>query len=195
VAQARAAEAAVPLATALSDPPTAELRSVSVAGEYRHDLAFAMGTAGIDGEVGARLVTPMALPDGELLLVERGWLPAALLPPHTPRAIQPQAIVPVAGRLKDQRGVRQGLFTPDNRPAERRWYWYDLPNLTKILGAPVVPFVLILQTRDTGAELPRPLPASLDLPNNHLGYAVTWYGLAAALVAVYVAYGLRRTGG
>jgi surfeit locus 1 family protein len=193
--EARAAQSPVPLATALSDPLTADLRSVTVAGEYRHDLAFAMGAVGAGGEIGARLVTPMALANGELLLVERGWLPERLLPPLTPPTIQPQGVLPVAGRLRDQREARQGPFTPDNLPAERRWYWYDVPTLRRFLGAPIVPFVLVLEESDTGADLPRPLPARLALPNNHLGYAVTWYGLAAALAAVYVAYGLHRNEG
>jgi surfeit locus 1 family protein len=33
---------------------------------------------------------------------------------------------------------------------------------------------------------------AVNLPNNHLGYAITWYGLAAALVAIYALYGLKR---
>ena len=32
----------------------------------------------------------------------------------------------------------------------------------------------------------------IDIPNNHLGYALTWYGLAAALAGVFVAYASSR---
>ena len=39
---------------------------------------------------------------------------------------------------------------------------------------------------------PRPAPLPLDIPNNHLGYAITWFGLAAALAGVYLAMLLRK---
>jgi surfeit locus 1 family protein len=32
----------------------------------------------------------------------------------------------------------------------------------------------------------------LELPNRHLEYALTWYGLAAALVAVFAAFAVTR---
>jgi surfeit locus 1 family protein len=31
-----------------------------------------------------------------------------------------------------------------------------------------------------------------DLPNNHLQYAITWYALAVALVAIYIRFAFRR---
>ncbi len=39
---------------------------------------------------------------------------------------------------------------------------------------------------------PRPAPLPLDIPNNHLGYAITWFGLAAALAGVYLAMLFRK---
>lgn len=192
-AEARASLAPVPLDALLADPGTADFRAASAVGTYRHDLAFAMGTVAQAGRVGARLVTPLALADGALLLVERGWLPAELLPPATPRDLEPTGALTLTGRVRDHGADRAGPFTPANDPQRRRWYWYDLPALEAALGAEVLPLVLTLEVSDTGAELPRPLPLPVRLPNNHLGYAVTWYGLAAALLAVYVLFGFRRS--
>ena len=41
----------------------------------------------------------------------------------------------------------------------------------------------------------KPAPIPTDIPNNHLSYAITWFGLAAALVGVYAALLWRRLQG
>ena len=190
----RGTEPAIPVEQALADPAANDFRHVAATGRYRHDLAFAMGSVAERGEVGGRLVVPLVLPDGRTLLVERGWLPERLLPPATPDSIEPAGDVALDAVARWHGEDRQGLFTPDNRPDRRRWYWYDLAGLRQALGLEPAPLGLVLSRSDTGGDLPLPLPVRADLPNNHLGYAITWYGLAVALVAVYVAFGLKRGG-
>jgi surfeit locus 1 family protein len=168
----------------------AEFRRVAVSGRYRHDLAFAKGAEAMAGELGARLVTPLLLDDGRTLLVERGWLPEPLLPPRTPRELEPAGEVALEGVLRFP--TAPGLFTPANRPEARRWYWYDSAALTSVLGVEPLPIIVTLDRSDTAGPLPRPLPVRVDLPSPHLGYAVTWFGLAAALLGVYLAFGLTR---
>jgi surfeit locus 1 family protein len=144
----------------------------------------------VAGVLGARLVTPLALAGGRHLLVERGWLPEPLLPPAVPAELEPPGEVRLEGVLR-QPG-RAGPFTPANRPEARRWYWYDDAALTVLLGAEPMPMVLALDRADLPAPLPRPLPVRVDLPSPHLGYAITWYGLAAALLGVYLVFGFTR---
>lgn len=190
----RTAEPAVPVEQALADPAANDFRHVSARGHYRHDLAFAMGMAAQRGEVGARLVTPLVLAGGQVVLVERGWLPERLLPAATPGSVEPAGEVVLDGVARWHGADAAGLFTPDNRPGQRRWYWYDLPGLRAVLDQDIAPLVLVLGRPDGPGDLPVPLPVRADLPNNHLGYAITWYGLAMALVAVYVAFGFKRGG-
>ena len=54
--------------------------------------------------------------------------------------------------------------------------------------------MLVLERSDGAGGLPRAEPVAADLPNNHLGYAITWYGLAAALLAIYVLFSFSRPG-
>jgi surfeit locus 1 family protein len=176
---------AVPLERVGAD---AEFRRVTVTGRYRHDLAFAKGAETESSELGARLVTPLTLADGRLLLVERGWLPERLLPPAE---IEPAGEVSLEGVLR--RPGSAGTFTPANQPEQRRWYWYDPAALKILLGAEPMGMVLALDRPDTALPLPRLLPTRVDLPNKHLGYAITWYGLAAALLGVYLVFGLTRS--
>jgi surfeit locus 1 family protein len=81
------------------------------------------------------------------------------------------------------------FVTPKNELAANRWYSRDVPAMAKALGvrAPA-PLILMAET-STNPEWkaldPQPLPA--EIPNRHLEYALTWFGLAAALACVYAA--------
>jgi len=90
-----------------------------------------------------------------------------------------------------------GAFTPPNDAAKNVWYWRDLPAMAAAaLGsndARLVPFVIDaeLEPRNLGGW-PRGGVTRLELPNRHLEYALTWYGLAAALVGVFAAFAVTR---
>ena len=42
------------------------------------------------------------------------------------------------------------------------------------------------------ADLPKAQPVTIDLPNDHLGYAITWYGLAVVLLVIYIMSSLSK---
>ena len=193
-AEARLALPAVDLdrLTLDGEPAALDFRRVAARGTYRHEQAFGLGTGAMDGRIGGRLITPLRLADDRLLLVEPGWVPEELLPPRVPPALQPEDQQTVTGVLRRLPEARPSLFTPDNEPARRRWFWLDRPALEAVLGAPVLPWRLVLEPAPGGPDRPRAAAVTVDFRNNHLGYAVTWYGLAAALVVVYIAFGLKR---
>ena len=89
-----------------------------------------------------------------------------------------------------------GFFTPANDPAAAPLVRLRLAGAwTDAVGTPVLPFVLVAATAEARRPaLPQPEPLSVDFPNDHLGYAITWYGLAAALVAVYIVLQLQQAG-
>lgn len=168
-----------------------DYRRVTVTGELLGDRSVALGTRGVGGKVGSILLTPLRLPDGRILMVERGWLPAALLPPDEPAVLREQRAADVEGVLRWQGEARQAPFTPDNVPAERRWFWFDRAALEDWLEAPVLPATLAVEdTSGEGGLVPQPVAVAYR--NDHLGYAITWYSLAAALVVFYVLLGLKR---
>ncbi len=69
--------------------------------------------------------------------------------------------------------------------------WRDAQGISAWLGAPdAAPVFLILEQPAVAGV--RPAPIQSDISNNHLGYIITWFGLAAALVGVYGAALLRR---
>jgi surfeit locus 1 family protein len=88
-------------------------------------------------------------------------------------------------------------FTPSPDKAKHVWYAVDLGGMVKAVGGEFGPpyYVAVPYVGKDGALTPNPFarPNAGDPlpPERHLGYAVTWWGLAAALVVIYVIYHLR----
>ena len=168
-----------------------DFRRVIVNGHYTHDSAVALGLASDNGQLGADLLVPFQLEDGRTLIVDRGYLPDLQLPPHVPEALEPLGPQRLTGVLRVGGGSGRNWFTPDNDLSGRHVYAYDWPDLEQLAGGPLVPVVLRLEQSDGAQGLPRPGPTSIDFRNAHLGYAITWYALAAGLTAVYLLFSLR----
>ena len=146
---------------------------------------------------GWRQVAACTLPAGlpyATLLVDLGFEATA-----TANAPAPQHVVlPAAGasvigvlRTPDAPAWTDRFTGPANAGGSDQWFRRDIPGMARALGggAPA-PFMLELESPAPGRGLiPSPLPT--DIPNSHLGYALTWFGLAAALVGVYAAAALR----
>jgi surfeit locus 1 family protein len=141
----------------------------------------------LGGKPGSRLVSACPIGGGSIL-VDRGFVDEsvsarpAVTPDPTP--------VTVTGVLR--KGGRPSLFTPAARGG--RWFVRDIPAMAAALEAPrPAPYMIAAETSSNPAWkalVPAPVPA--DIPNNHLGYAITWFGLAGALLAVYIAMLLGR---
>jgi surfeit locus 1 family protein len=91
---------------------------------------------------------------------------------------------------------KSNFVTPPNQPGQNLWYWRDLKAMSAALGqGKPAPAFVSLEPAPGAVDKACPLihaPPPSDLPNNHLAYAITWFGLAAALVGVYVAMLFRR---
>jgi surfeit locus 1 family protein len=141
---------------------------------------------------GYRIITACRLTGGayDAILVDRGFVSlddAGKLSQGAGRPLREQ----IVGILR--RGDPRNLFTPENQPAQNLWYWRDIPAMATALGAskPAPTFVM-LQTPAPSDFGPTPAALPTDIPNNHLGYAVTWFGLALTLAGVYLAVLWRR---
>jgi surfeit locus 1 family protein len=169
-----------------------DFRRVSATGSYVHDAAFAFGFLAEGGRPGARLVTPFQLDDGRVLLVDRGWLPEDLLPPNLPPDLQPSGRRTVEGVARWRGEARRGWMTPADAPEHGRWYGWDVSAMAAALGLPLEPLVLVVERPEGPAGLLKAEPVTIDLPNDHLGYAITWYALALVLLAVYVGFSMSN---
>jgi surfeit locus 1 family protein len=178
---ARIAEAERAPAIALPPHPS-PFEKVRIEGRLRPDLSAWYGVDVRDTNggprMGAQLVQPLERDGAPLVLVDRGWMATPGQPADTPTGA-----VTVEGYVRP--AERPGLFTPNADAATRHFYALDPAAIGAALGLPrVAPFVLVAlgPERDgfpaPAHQLPRP-------PNNHLSYAITWYGLALALVVIF----------
>jgi len=151
-------------------PPNAQIgpewdfRRVSVRGRFLHDRAQPFGPR-LDRP---QTLTPLRRADGGVLLVNRGVV-----------ADRPEGELAVDGVLRLPRAP--GAFAPEHGPDARLWLWYDLAGLERRLGFALAPAVLETE-----------IPTRVDLSDNHLQYALTWFALAAALAAIYLLSQTRR---
>jgi surfeit locus 1 family protein len=189
-AQLAAPPAALP-ATA-DDWRAFDFRKLSARGTFRHDLEQLYGTYAIGGEVGHHLLTPLVRPDGAAVLVDRGWVPADQAHPATRRQGQPAGEVTVDGIARYRADDRPGWFTPANQPEQGLWFTYDLPAIEAALGLDLLPVVVEADATPNPGGLPIGGQTQVLLPNSHLQYVITWYGLAAALLAMWLAFSVER---
>jgi surfeit locus 1 family protein len=180
------------------DPANDEYRRVKFTAVFDHAAeALVYGAASafrpdVSGP-GYWVFTPARLSDGGLVMVNRGFVPEDRKDPKSRAAGQVSGAVEVTGALRwpDARH----WFTPADDSAHNLWFSRDPQAIAaaKGLGA-VAPFFVDMEAPVPPGGLPSPGKIVVNLPNNHLQYAVTWYGLAAALAGVFVvwAFGSAR---
>ena len=135
-----------------------------------------------------RAITACAISAGPYrsILVDRGFLKGGEL--TAPAADAPTG--PIVGLL--QKPEKASLFAPVHTGRGQDWYSRDIAGMAGELSAQSpAPVMLLLERPAPAGGDPAPSAAPRTLSNNHLGYALTWYGLAAALAGVYIAF-LRR---
>jgi surfeit locus 1 family protein len=172
------------------DIPNLNYRPGRATGVFQNDHALYLNAISINGEGGYEVLTPFALDDGRVLLVNRGWMPYALKDKpesNDPEEslYRPQGSVTVSGILRLP-PVSKPWGRPANQPDKNDWYWLDLPALTQAAGVKeFMPYVLEAADAPHDGSYPIGGQTRITLPNNHFGYALTWFGLAFALLVIY----------
>lgn len=188
----RLAEPARAVPAGVDDWSALDFVRLEATGRFAHGQEQLMGVSKHDGRLGRQVLTPLLMEDGRALLVDRGWVPEDRTHPAARPDGQPEGDVTVRGIARHREDDAPALFTPDNQPGEAVWYWYDLAALRDATGLDLLPVVL----EADGAANPGGLPVGgrtrVELPNRHLQYVVTWYGLALTLIAVYIAFRIKR---
>jgi len=184
--------AAPPVKLPQTHPSSAfEYRRVALRGTYLHDRELYLGARSMRSNPGYHILTPMALTGGGVILVNRGWVPLARKDPAKRSAGQIDGEVEIVAHIRF--GRKSGWLTPDNEPAKNFWFYVDVPAMTahaKLKNART--FYVQAAGKSTPGVWPRPVPIRINLPNNHLQYAITWLLLALALGVIYVLYHRRR---
>lgn len=166
---------------------------VKVTGVYLHNeerhyfLPF-------EGKVGWHVLTPLKTSSGDVVIIDRGFVPDSLKDPGLRKDGLPAGEVMVTGLARSFESP--GLFTPENDAANNKWYWRDkaalYASLPKNLSSMPLPFMIDAGTTATSGAWPRPGVTRVSFHQKHFGYALTWYGLALTLVGVFLAFAYMR---
>ncbi|MFC0389546.1 SURF1 family protein [Muricoccus vinaceus] len=187
LAQIASAEAGPPLP--LSDTPQ-PFSKVEASGRFRYDLEAILGVEVRGASLGTHLLTPLEREGRPTVLVDRGWVP---LERRGAAITRPEGPIAVTGYVSPPQD--RDYFAATDDVAGRRFYTADARAIGLALGLPAVMPDLLVALAPAGAApdaLPQPAQTMPRPPNSHLGYAITWYGLAASLVGVLVAWAIRK---
>jgi surfeit locus 1 family protein len=181
--------APVPVETirALSNPDVeGEYRRVTVTGrfDHAHEQYF---FATLDGDVGYHVYTPLIRPDGRTAFINRGFVPEALKDPARRTEGQVAGEVTITGLYRAPLAAKPSWVTPENEPDKRIYFWKDIHAMAvaaSVAGDALEPYFIDADAAPNPGGWPKGGVTQVDLPNNHLSYALTWYGLAAVLLII-----------
>jgi surfeit locus 1 family protein len=183
----RTAAAPISLTEALETPDAVEYRPVRVTGRWLHDRTLHLVARTYRGAPGLHLVTPLRLSDGRSLLVDRGWVPLTHVDPARREAGRPEGIVTVVGLARLPGWTGSEFAKPENDPADNEWLWIDAEAMAAAVGLerPIADLYLSARDDQHPGDYPVGGRTRVELENNHLQYAITWFVLAAAAIVVF----------
>jgi surfeit locus 1 family protein len=173
-----------------------EYRRVTLSGVFRHDretlvyMVISDRPHGFSGP-GFFVLTPLELASGASVIVNRGFVPLERKDPATRREGQIEGPVSVTGLLRMPE--QANYFTPENDPARDAWYRRDPGEIARARSIErAAPFTVDADDAPNPGGLPQGGETRVTFTNNHLQYVVTWFGLAFALAAVFIAFAWQR---
>jgi len=195
IAQRQAAVTAAPIAVpkTLAEARGMEFRHVSDEGVFLNDKEIYLGATSEGGGQGYQVLTPLLEPEGRVVFVNRGYIPAELRDPSKRAAGQIVGTTRIEGLLRLPPAGKPNWFLPANRPDLNYWFWVDLPAMSATDKLErVAPFYIDAGATPNPGGWPKGGVTRLSLPNNHLQYAITWFSLAVALIVIYVLFHRRN---
>jgi surfeit locus 1 family protein len=168
-----------------------EYRHVTATGTFEHGKSVLVQAVTERG-AGYWLLTPLLLSDSSVVLVNRGFLPAAERNSAARTASEIVAgPVTVTGLLRISEPG--GAFLRSNDPANDRWYSRDVDAIARSKGLmPAAPYFIDADATPNPGGLPIGGLTVVQFRNSHLVYAATWYALAIMTAAALVILRRRR---
>ena len=177
------------------DAKADEFSRVQARGTFLHDKeTLVHGLA--PGEPGRALqgfyvITPLKRDDGTTILINRGFVPTELKRPEDRAAGQVASAATVTGMLRASE--TRTMFVPESDPKRDAWFTRDIPGISAARNLTnVAPYLIEADGTANPGGWPRGGQLRVDLPNNHLQYAFTWFGIAACLIGVFSVFAWRR---
>jgi surfeit locus 1 family protein len=160
-----------------------------VTGTFRHEderHVYAIGQVYEKSMPGYHIYTPLQRPNGDWLLINRGWVPEDKKAPASRAQAQVAGDVTVTGILRLSR--ERAAFAAPHQPEENIWFAPNIGRLSESLGYALMPVIIDAGPDQNPGGWPQGGTTRVTMPNDHLQYALTWYGLALTALVVYGLY-------
>jgi surfeit locus 1 family protein len=193
---ARSADPTVQMPGAPADPQLLRYRQVLARGNYEPEYQILIDNRVHREQAGYHVLTPLRLEGSQMrVLVNRGWVPALADHSRWPQVATPVGVLDVAG-LAVVPGTRYLTLAAD-APTSATWrvVWQNL-DLARYAGEvpfPLQPLVIQLSPDSSAGGFAREWPRPDERIERHVGYALQWWGFAAATVIIWLVVNLRRT--
>jgi surfeit locus 1 family protein len=160
---------------------------VSAKGRFNFDKQIYLYSLNDNGKPGYDVITPFRTNKNENVLVNRGWIKKELKnnPTINKNIEDEQKIIGLLRKI-----YKPNIFKPDNDLKNNIWFSINLEDLKVTSGERFNEFVIFLE--DNQAKTPIPRKITIDVPNNHLKYAITWYAISISIIFYYLYFRRKK---
>ena len=160
---------------------------VNAIGKFDFEKQIYLYSLNDSGKPGYDVITPFRTNKNENVLINRGWINKKLKdnPSINSQVKSEQEII---GLLREI--YKPNIFKPDNDLKENIWFSINLKDLKEATGVQFDEFVIFLE--DNQSKTPLPKKISIDVPNNHLKYAITWYAISISIIVYYLYFRRKK---
>ncbi len=167
-------------------------RRVAITGTYDHSKEIHLFAHTVKGLKGFQIITPFTLSGSdEVVLVNRGWVPERLKDAEHRSEGNVSGEVTVSGVIRAP-WTKSYDFLPGSNAETNVWLYGELDQMAAHLNLKVKPVFVELDDLEVPGGWPKGGQTRVTVPNNHVEYSLTWFGLALAMAVIYGLYGVRR---
>ena len=138
------------------------------------------------GKPGYDVITPYKTLKNENVLVNRGWINKNLK--GNSEINLKENKVKITGLLREI--YKANIFKPKNDLKNNIWFSLDVNDLKELTGKQFPNYMIFLEKPEN--EVPAPKKVSINVPNNHLKYAITWYSIAISILFYYLYFRRKK---
>ena len=160
---------------------------VSAKGKFNFDKQIYLYSLNDSGKPGYDVVTPFRTDKNQNVLINRGWIKKELKD-NPSINFNAETDEEVIGLLREI--YKPSIFKPDNDIKNNIWFSLNLEDLKEATGEQFNKFVIFLE--DIQSKTPIPKKISIDVPNNHLKYAITWYAISISVSYTHLTLPTKR---
>ncbi|MEK6746310.1 MAG: SURF1 family protein [Pseudomonadota bacterium] len=163
-----------PLQTLPTDLNNLEYRKIILTGVFKYEKVLHLIGRQKGNFPGFFMLTPFELEnDGRIILVNRGFSPKD-------KETKPEGLQTIEGVIRPPREKR--YFAPENMPEKNVWFYENIQAISQATGLSISPLIVEQVGKEKKGEFPIVGDGKINLKNDHLGYAITWF--ATALIGI-----------